>query len=76
MDVFNSVKRIICEELNIAESKVTLDANLKDDLGADSLDAIEVIMSLEEEFNISIDDDAAQGITTVKDIVDYIEKNI
>ena len=53
--------------------KVTPEANLKEDLGADSIDAVEVIMSLEDEFNVSISDDAAQNIKTVQDLVNYIE---
>lgn len=72
--VFDKVKSVIVKELKVEESKVVLEANLADDLGADSLDAVEVIMSLEDEFNISIDDEATQNIKTVKDLVDYIEK--
>jgi acyl carrier protein len=71
--IFEKVKEIIVKELNVDESKVTPEANLKDDLGADSIDAVEVIMSLEDEFNISISDDAAQSIKTVQDLVSYIE---
>lgn len=71
--IFKKVKEIIVKELNVDESKVTPEANLKDDLGADSIDAVEVIMSLEDEFNISISDDAAQSIKTVQDLVSYIE---
>lgn len=70
--VFEKVKEIICKELKVNPDKVVLEANLKDDLGADSLDAVEVIMSLEDEFDISIDDEAAQNIKTVKDLVDFI----
>lgn len=72
--VFDKVKEIIVSELKVDPSKVTPEANLKEDLGADSIDAVEVIMSLEDEFNISIDDDAAQNIKTVQDLVDFIEK--
>ncbi len=71
--VFEKVKEIIVKELNVDSAKVTPEANLKDDLGADSIDAVEVIMSLEDEFNISISDDAAQNIKTVGDLVSYIE---
>lgn len=73
--VLEKVKQIIVNELNVDPGKVTLEASLKDDLGADSIDAVEVIMSLEDEFDISIDDDAAQNIKTVQDLVNYIEKN-
>ncbi len=71
--IFDKVKEIIVNELNVDAEKVTLEANLKEDLGADSIDAVEVIMSLEDEFGISISDDAAQNIKTVQDLVDYIE---
>lgn len=74
--VFEKVKEIVCHELRIDADKVTLEASLQDDLGADSLDAVEVIMSLEDEFNISIDDEAAQNIKTIKDLVSYIENKI
>lgn len=73
MDVFNKVKEIIVEELNVEEDKVTLEASLKDDLGADSIDAVQIIMDLEDAFNIEIDTDNAEAISTVKNIVDYIE---
>ena len=71
--VFDKVKEIISRELNIDSSKVTPEAHLEKDLGADSLDAVEVIMALEDEFDISVDDDALQTIKTVQDLVEYIE---
>lgn len=71
--VFEKVKEIIVDSLNCDEDQVTLEANLKDDLEADSLDAVELIMAVEEEFDLEIPDDAATSIKTVKDIVDYIE---
>lgn len=71
--VFDKVKEIIVNELNVDAEKVTPQANLKEDLGADSIDAVEVIMSLEDEFNVTISDDAAQNIKTVQDLVNYIE---
>ena len=74
--VFDRVQKVICDELNIDAAKVILEASLQDDLGADSLDAVEVIMALEDEFDISIDDDAAQNIKTVGDLVKYIEDAI
>ncbi len=73
MEVFNKVKEIIVEELNVDADKVTLEASLKDDLGADSIDAVQIIMDLEDAFNIEIDTDNAEAISTVKNIVDYIE---
>lgn len=71
--VFDKVKEIISRELNIDSSKVTPEAHLEKDLGADSLDAVEVIMALEDEFDMSVDDDALQTIKTVQDLVEYIE---
>ncbi|MCF7925680.1 MAG: acyl carrier protein [Candidatus Izimaplasma sp.] len=73
--IFEQLKGIIAEELGVDESDVTLDANLTNDLGADSLDAVELIMALEDEFDLEISDEKAQSLTTVKAIVDYIEKN-
>ena len=71
--VFEKVKEIIVSTLKLDPSKVTLEASLESDLGADSLDAVEVIMALEDEFGIEISDDAAQAIKTVGDIVNHIE---
>lgn len=71
--VFEQVKEIIVEELGVDAEEVTLEANLADDLGADSLDAVELIMALEDEFDIKISDDAAQQFQTVQQIVEYIE---
>lgn len=73
--VLDKVKEIIVDALGCDEDKVTLEANLKEDLEADSLDAVELIMSVEEEFDIEIPDEDAQNMKTVKDIVDYIEKH-
>ena len=71
--VFDEVKKIIVDELNVNPDKITLDASLSEDLGADSLDAVEVIMDLEDKYGITIDDETAKSIKTVKDVVDYIE---
>ena len=71
--IFEKVKEIIVKELKLDPSKVTMDANLETDLGADSLDAVEVIMALEDEFDLEFSDDAATSIKTVGDIVRYIE---
>ncbi len=71
--VFEKVRAIIAEELGIEEEEITLESDLADDLGADSLDAVELIMEIEQEFDVEIDDSAAQNIKTVKDIVDYLE---
>lgn len=74
--VFDKIKKIIIEALGCDEEDVTLETDLKKDLDADSLDAVELIMTAEEEFDIEIPDEVAMDIKTVKDIVDYIEKNI
>lgn len=67
------VKEILAEQLGVDESKITLDTNVVADLGADSLDLVEVLMSLEDEFNVSIPDEAIAEVKTVKQIVDFIE---
>ena len=71
--LFEKIKKMVSKELNVEESKVTLETNFVDDLGADSLDAIELIMTVENEFDISISDEEAQTIQTVKDIVALID---
>ena len=68
------VKKIVVEHLGVEPEKVTEEASFIDDLGADSLDIVELVMAFEEEFNVEIPDDAAEKITTVKDAIDYIEK--
>lgn len=72
--MFEKVKAIIANELGVEESKITLEARLAEDLGADSLDAVELIMAIEDEFGIEVNDEAAQKIRQVKDIVEYVEK--
>jgi acyl carrier protein len=72
-DVFASVKKILVNGLSVDEDAVTLTADIAEDLGADSLDAVELIMELEEEFGIEVDPDKAAGLKTVQDIVDTIE---
>jgi len=71
--IFEKVVGIIVEELGVEKNDVTLEANLNDDLGADSLDAVELIMAIEDAFEISVSDEAAQTLTTVGKIVSYIE---
>ena len=73
-DVGGRVKKIVVEHLGIDESKVTESASLMDDLGADSLDAVELVMAFEEEFGVEIPDDAADKIVTVQDAIDYISQ--
>lgn len=67
------VKAILAEQLGVDESKITADTNVIVDLGADSLDLVEVLMNLEDEFNVSIPDEAIAEVKTVKQIVEYIE---
>ena len=69
------VKKIVVEHLGVEQDKVTEDASFIDDLGADSLDIVELVMAFEEEFGVEIPDDAAEKISTVKDAIDYIEQN-
>lgn len=74
MSTFETVKRIVVDQLQVATDDVKIDSTFIDDLGADSLDIVELIMAFEEEFNIEIPDEIAEKIKTVKDAVDYIEK--
>lgn len=74
--VFDKVKAIIIEQLDVDEDKVTTTANIQADLGADSLDVVDLVMSLEEEFDVEIPDETVENIKTVGDLVKYIEDNI
>lgn len=76
MMVFDKVKEILCDQLDVSEDKVTMDASIIDDLGADSLGVVDLVMSLEEEFDIEIPDEEVENIKLVKDIVKYIEENV
>ena len=67
------VKKIIVEQLGVADDQVTPEASFVDDLGADSLDTVELVMALEEEFDVEIPDDDAENITTVKEAVAFVE---
>ncbi len=72
---FDEVKEIIISELNCDANKVTPECNLKDDLGADSIDAVSIIMDIEDKYGISIDEDTARSFQTVADLVAFIDKN-
>jgi acyl carrier protein len=74
MSVFEKVKKTIVEQLGVEESEVTMDASITDDLGADSLDQVELVMALETEFNLDIPDEEAEKIKSVGDAVKYIEE--
>ena len=71
--MLEKIKSIVADQLGVDEDQVTEDASFIDDLGADSLDTVELIMAFEEEFDIEIPDEDAQKIKTVKDVMDYIE---
>ncbi len=75
-EVFERVKKVIIEQLGVAENAVTSEASFLDDLSADSLDIVELVMALEEEFDIEIPDEDAEKVTTVGDVVDYIKDNV
>lgn len=75
-EIFDKVKKIVIEQLSVEASKVTPQANFANDLGADSLDTVELVMALEEEFDIEIPDEAAEQITTVQQAVDYINNKV
>ncbi|GJD35948.1 acyl carrier protein [Methylobacterium aerolatum] len=74
-DIAERVKKIVVEHLGVEPEKVVESANFIDDLGADSLDTVELVMAFEEEFNVEIPDDAAETIQTVGDAVKFLEKN-
>ena len=73
MNTFDKVKAIVVEQLGVDEAEVSIDSTFIDDLGADSLDIVELIMAFKEEFNVEIPDDVAEKIKTVKDTVEYID---
>ena len=74
-DIESRVRKIVAEQLSVAEDKVTDDASFVNDLNADSLDTVELVMALEEEFECAIPDEEAEKITTVKQAIDYIKNN-
>ncbi|MBR3375058.1 MAG: acyl carrier protein [Firmicutes bacterium] len=73
--VFDKIKEIIIEQLQVEESEITMDTNLMKDLSADSLDAVEIIMAIEDEYGIEIPDEEAETIQTVADLVKFVEDN-
>ena len=75
-EVLEKVKGSIVELVGVAENAVTMEASFIDDLGADSLDIVELVMALEEEFDIEIPDSDAEKVVTVEDVVDYIKENV
>jgi acyl carrier protein len=75
-EIFERVRELVAERLSVDEDEVTEDAKFIDDLGADSLDIVELVMDLESEFDLEIPDEDAEAISTVADAVEYIEKNV
>lgn len=74
--VFDKIKDIIVEQLDVEEDAVTMEASITDDLGADSLDIVDLVMSIEESFDVEIPDEEVENIKTVGDIVKYIENKV
>ena len=75
-DIAQRVKSIICDKLGVEDNEVTPDASFTNDLGADSLDTVELIMEFEKEFNVAIPDDQAETIGTVGQAIEYLEKHV
>lgn len=74
MNIDKKIKQIIAEQLNISEDEVTNEASFIDDLGADSLDIVELVMAMEEDFEMEIPDEDAEKLLTVQDVIDYVKK--
>lgn len=75
MATFDKIKDMIVDQLDVEADEVTMDANIQEDLGADSLDIVDLIMAVEDEFEVKIDDDDSENIKTVGDIVKFIDAN-
>ncbi len=73
--ILEKVKKLISEQLDVEESEIEMESSFQDDLEADSLDVVELIMAIEDEFDIEIPDEEAEKLTTVKSAVDYIQNN-
>ena len=76
MEVFEEVRDVVVEQLSVAPDAVKIDSKIIEDLGADSLDVVELVMALEEKFGIEIPDSDAEKVVTVGDVVDYIKENV
>ena len=74
--IFETIRKIISEQLGLDEKIISLDSNLTTDLDADSLDAVEIIMAIEDEFSIEIPDDGIEDLVTIHDLVEYIESSV
>jgi acyl carrier protein len=75
-EVFDRVKTIIAEKLGVEEDEITIDSDLTEDLGADSLDLVDLVMAFEDEFNLKVDDEQIESISTVGDIIEQIGKGL
>lgn len=75
MTTFDKLKELIADQLDVEEDEITMDAKLQEDLGADSLDVVDLIMAVEDEFGVKIEDDAVDGLKTVGAIVAFIDAN-
>ncbi len=73
--VFEKIKKMLAAQINVSEDEIKMESDIINDLGADSLDVVEMIMALETEFNLTIPDEVAMEMKTIKDVVDYIEKS-
>lgn len=73
--VFEKIKNIVAEQLGVDADEITMDSTFVEDLGADSLDVVELVMAMEDEFDMEIDEDQAENISTVGDVVEYIKAN-
>lgn len=76
MDIFETVKSVVAEQLGVDESEITMESSFNDDLEADSLDIVELMMALEDEFKIEISDEEAGKISTIGDVVEYIKERV
>ena len=74
-EIFEKLKELVVDQLGVEEDEVTMEASMQDDLGADSLDLVDLVMSVEEEFGVKVADEDLENIKAVGDIVDYIEEN-
>ena len=75
MDTFERIRELLAEQLDIDEDKITMDSDILEDFEADSLDVVDMVMSLEDEFGVEVPDEAVEGLKTVGDVVRYIEEN-
>ena len=76
MEIFEKLKGILCEQLDLEEDQVTMESSIVDDLGADSLDIVDLVMSIEDEFDLEFPDEAVENVKTVGDVVKYLEEHV